>query len=71
MHAAKHQVIRIRCGGKPRKLQGIAGQIGMLVHIGPLIMVREYDCALSERGFGLNDALLAIIVLQSVKTFKC
>ena len=42
----------------------------MFIYVRTLVMVRKYDRALSKSGFGLDNTLLAILVLQRVETFK-
>ena len=71
MDATKYQIIRICFHGKARQLQGIAGEIGMLINIRTLIMMGEYYDALSECGFSLHNALRAVVIFQVIETFKC
>ena len=48
----------------------IAGQIGVLVYIGALVMVAENDGAVAELCSCGANALVAGFILQSVKKIK-
>jgi hypothetical protein len=64
MHAAEHDVLRFRLPGQLRQLQRIAGQVGMLVDVGALVMVAEHDHPVAEGPLGGNDARVAVLILK-------
>lgn len=43
MHAAENNVFGIRLRGQARELQRIAGQVGVLINVGALVMVAKND----------------------------
>ncbi|MPN10685.1 hypothetical protein SDC9_157982 [bioreactor metagenome] len=67
MHAAEDDVFGIGLRGEARQLQRVTGQVGVLVHVGALVMVVEDDGLLAEFGAGGADALVAGLVGQGVE----
>ena len=70
MHAAEDDVFRICLRGQLGQLQRIAGQIGVLVDIGPLVVVAEDYGLLAQLGAGDADAVRAILVREVVEGGK-
>ena len=42
-HAAEHDDIRVRAGGLARQIEGIAHEIGEILNLGVLVIMREDD----------------------------
>jgi hypothetical protein len=59
MHAAEDDVLGVGLRGEARQLERIAGQVGVLIDVGALVVVAEDDGALAELGAGGADALVA------------
>ncbi len=66
----KIDVFRICLRGQLGQLQRIAGQIGVLVDIGPLVVVAEDYGLLAQLGAGDADAVRAILVREVVEGGK-
>jgi hypothetical protein len=49
MHAAEDDVLGVGLRGEARELQRVAGEVGVLVDVGALVVVAEDDGALAER----------------------
>ena len=70
MNAAKNDEFAVGRRRLPRQAQRIAGQIGVAIHIGALIMMRQHDGALAQPGAGFGDAGFAVVVWQTRKLGK-
>ena len=70
MHTAEHNVLRIGLTGETRKLQRVAGDIGVLEHIGALIVVAEQHGTRTKLGTGGIDAYLRLLIGEYVEGVK-
>ena len=64
VHAAEDDVLGLGLGREARQAERIAGQVGVLVHIRPLVVVAEDGRACAQPGPGGNDARLTGIIFQ-------
>src|SRR6185295_4000630 len=64
---AEHDVLRVRLGGELRELERIAGQLGMLVYVGALVVVSQYDGAPAELRARGEYALVARVVSERLE----
>ena len=58
MHAAKDDIFGVRLAGQARQLQRVAGQIGVLVDVRPLVVMAEQNRAITQFFSGSADAFL-------------
>jgi hypothetical protein len=65
VHAAEHDVLGVGLRGQLGELERIAGQVGVLVDIGALVVVGEKGYTLAELFLGRNNARLAVVILQA------
>ena len=64
MHAAEHDVFGVGLGGEAGQLQGVAGEVGVLVNVGALVVVAQQHGLVAEAGAGGADALVGVGVGQ-------
>ncbi len=62
MYAAEDDVLGFRLRGQARKLERIAGDVGVGIDIGALVVVAEQDDILAEFCFRGADALGGVVV---------
>ena len=67
MHAAEDDEFGIGLRGETRQFERVAGQVGVLVNVGALVVVAEDDGALAQLGAGGADAFVAVLVGQGVE----
>ena len=70
MNAAENDVFGIGLRSEARQLQRIAGQVGMLVNIGALVVVAKNDRFFAELGASDADALLAGFVGEFIERIE-
>ena len=70
MHATKDDVFGVSLGGEARQLQRVTGEIGVLIHVGPLVMVAKQDGLLAELGARGANASVAVCVGELVELVK-
>ena len=66
----KIDVFRVGLRREARQLQRVAGQVGVLVDVGALVVMAEDDGLLAEPGAGGADALLAVRVGEVVEAVE-
>ncbi len=64
VHAAKHDVLRIRIPREFGQPERVAGQIGVAVDVGALVVMAENDRAVAEFLLRRENACLAVVILQ-------
>ena len=70
VHAAEHDVLGVGLRGELGELQRIAGQVGVLVDVGPLVVVAEDHRAPAELRPRGEYALLARVVGERLERSK-
>ena len=70
MHAAEDDVLGFGLRGEARELERIAGDVGVGVDVGALVVVAEQDDVLAEFGLGGTDAPGGVIVGQRVEAVE-
>ncbi len=70
MNAAEDHVFRVGLRREARQFQRVAGQVGVLVDIGALVVMAEDDGLLAQPGAGGADALMAVRVGEVVEAVE-
>ena len=70
MHPAEDDVLGLRLRGQARELERIAGDVGVGVDVGALVVVAEQDHVLAESGFGGTDAFAGVVVGEAVEAVE-
>ena len=66
VHAAEHDVFRLGLRSQPRQAERIAGEVGVLVDVGPLVVVAQDGRAGAQLGPGSDDPRLTGVVVQGL-----
>jgi hypothetical protein len=67
VHAAEDDVLGVGLRGQARQLERVAGEVGVAVDVGALVVVAEQHGAAAEAGAGGADALLRLAVGEGVE----
>jgi hypothetical protein len=70
MHAAEHDVLGVGLGGEAGQLEGVAGEVGVLVDVGALVVVAQQHGLVAEAGAGGADALVGVAVGEGVEAVE-